>query len=156
MKPGFTGSTIDRADHLRLDEARIAELAASLGARLLRLAELDPHLDEAGRLAWGSLADLEAEAELIFLGLDGEAPLFAPLRRMRGSGPKSLERVPAAGDDESRRGGPVGDGAQPDRMAQPPSILRRLRHRHVAVPRRLGPEMPAIAGPSISRGSTRS
>jgi NAD+ diphosphatase len=83
MRPGFTGSTIDRADHLRLDEARVAELAASLRARLLRLATLDPHLDENGGLAWGSLAELEDEAELIFLGLQDEAPLFAPLVRMQ-------------------------------------------------------------------------
>jgi NAD+ diphosphatase len=79
---GFTGSRIDRADHLRLDEGKMMELAASLSARLLRLARLDPVLDEEGRLAWGSLAELEAEAELIFLGLgEGERPLFAPLIR---------------------------------------------------------------------------
>ena len=80
-RPGFTGSPLDRADHLRLDEAKMAELASSLGARLLRLAALDPELDREGRLAWGSLAELEAETELIFLGLDGEAPMFAPLVR---------------------------------------------------------------------------
>jgi NAD+ diphosphatase len=80
-RPGFTGSRLDRADHLRLDEARMSELASSLGARLLRLSALDPLLDDEGRLAWGSLAELEAEADLIFLGLDGEAPMFAPLVR---------------------------------------------------------------------------
>jgi NAD+ diphosphatase len=77
--PGFTGSPIDRADHLRLDEARMAELLRDLRARLLRLAVLDPHLDEEGRLGWGSLAELEEETELIFLGLHEEAPLFAPV-----------------------------------------------------------------------------
>ncbi len=89
MRPGFTGSTIDRADHLRLDELRIAELSSSLQARLLRLARLDPQLDEAGRLAWGSLAELEADAELIFLGLNGEVPLFAPLMRMEATGQRA-------------------------------------------------------------------
>ncbi len=86
MKPGFTGSTIDRADHLRLDEARIRELATSLRSRLLRLSVLDPELDEQGRLGWGSLAELRDEAELIFLGLDGETPLFAPLSRIDQTG----------------------------------------------------------------------
>ncbi|HEY0445628.1 MAG TPA: NAD(+) diphosphatase [Allosphingosinicella sp.] len=90
MRPGFTGSSVDRADHLRLDAARIAELGASLRARLLRLSALDPHLDEAGRLAWGSLAELEAEAELIFLGLDGDSPLFAPLPRLEPSGQRAF------------------------------------------------------------------
>jgi NAD+ diphosphatase len=81
-RPGFTGAGIDRGDHLRLDEARLAELAGSLSARLLRLAALDPHLDDAGRLAWDSPGMLEEDAELIFLGLKDETPLFAPLRRV--------------------------------------------------------------------------
>lgn len=79
-RPGFTGSTVNRADHLRLDPARIADLTGSLGARLLSLSGLDPMLDEGGRLLWTSTAD--AEAELIFLGFDGEAALFAPLPRV--------------------------------------------------------------------------
>jgi NAD+ diphosphatase len=79
LRPGFTGAGIDRADHLRLDEAKLAALAGHKAARLLRLAALDPTLDEADRLAWGPLAGLGEKAELIFLGLAGEAPLFAPL-----------------------------------------------------------------------------
>lgn len=79
IPPGFTGSTIDRADGLRLDEARMGELAASRRARLLRLSGHDPELDQEGRLGWSSLAELDDEAELIFLGLEGESPLFAPL-----------------------------------------------------------------------------
>ena len=79
LRPGFTGAGIDRADHLRLDEGKLATLMAHEGARLLPLAVLDPVIDEEGRIAWASLAELEAEAELIFLGLAGEAPLFAPL-----------------------------------------------------------------------------
>lgn len=81
LSTGFTGSPLDRADHLRLDESRLAEMASSLAARLLRLSSLDPVLDEAGRLSWGSLAELEDEAEAIFLGLHGDVPLFAPLVR---------------------------------------------------------------------------
>jgi NAD+ diphosphatase len=81
LRPGFTGAEIDRADRLRLDEARLAELAASAGARLLRLTGLDPVLDEAERLAWDSLA-VEPDSETIFLGLDGEAALFAPVPRV--------------------------------------------------------------------------
>lgn len=73
--PGFTGAGLDRADHLRLDAERMAQLMADGDARLLRLAELDPVLDEEGRLAWGPIE----EGELLFLGLDEGAPLFAPL-----------------------------------------------------------------------------
>lgn len=78
MRPGFTGAGLDRADRLRLDEHRLAELAASVEARLLRLAGLDPELDEEGRLGWGAMLGAE---EHIFLGLRDGAPLFAPLIR---------------------------------------------------------------------------
>ncbi len=75
-QPGFTGAGLDRADHLRLDEARLAALMAHQSARLLRLADLDPVLDAEGRLDW---TGYDGAGETIFLGLEGEAPLFAPL-----------------------------------------------------------------------------
>jgi NAD+ diphosphatase len=78
--PGFTGAGLDRADHLRLDRERIAALVAHPQALLLRLDGLDPVLDEAGALAWAALED--PETELLFLGLKGETPLFAPLVRI--------------------------------------------------------------------------
>ena len=80
--PGFTGFFIDRADNLRLDEERIAELAASIGARLLRLSGLDPELTDDGRLAWSSTAELADQEELIFLGIAQGGPLFAALTRV--------------------------------------------------------------------------
>jgi NAD+ diphosphatase len=80
MRPGFTGAGLDRADHLRLDAERLAGLAAAADARLLRLAGLDPMLDADERLAWDALE--AAEEELIFLGLLGGAPLFAPVPRI--------------------------------------------------------------------------
>ncbi len=76
--PGFTGAGLDRADHLRLDAERLADMMANGDARLLALDTLDPVLDEAGRLAWGPLA---GEGETLFLGLDEGVPLFAPLIR---------------------------------------------------------------------------
>jgi len=91
-RPGFTGSTLDRADHLRLDPARVAALALRGDARQLRLDGLDPVLDGGGRLAWD---EPRGEGETIFLGLDGEAPVFAPLVRLEGapSSPRALFRV---------------------------------------------------------------
>lgn len=80
--PGFTGSTIDRADRLRLDETEISQLLGSYRARLLRLAAADPELGPDGALAWGSTAELRDDEEPIFLGLDGDVPLFAPLPRI--------------------------------------------------------------------------
>jgi NAD+ diphosphatase len=73
---GFTGSTVERADHLRLEPEKIAAFAARGDARLLRLDGHDPVLGADGRLVWDKPA---IESEHIFLGLQGEAPLFAPL-----------------------------------------------------------------------------
>jgi NAD+ diphosphatase len=84
---GFTGAGLDRADHVRLDAERLAELVANKEARLLRLVELDPVLDEDGRLAWDPLDGVGGDA--LFLGLDEGAPLFAPLVRMQTLGQRA-------------------------------------------------------------------
>jgi len=84
---GFTGAGLDRADHLRLDAERLADMMANGDARLLRLADLDPVLDAEGRLAWAPLDG--AEGDYIFLGLDEGAPLFAPLVRMQAPGQRA-------------------------------------------------------------------
>ena len=78
---GFTGCRIDRADNLRLQPERIAELAAGPEARLLALAGLEPELDGECRLLWLPMPALANPHELIFLGLDGHRPLFAPIVR---------------------------------------------------------------------------
>lgn len=78
-QPGFTGSLLDRADALRLDDGRIAELAAHADARLLLLDGHDPVLGADGRLVWTELDKADPDAALIFLGLDRDAPRFAAL-----------------------------------------------------------------------------
>ena len=79
MTIAFSGATLDRADHIRSDPARLAELT-NWRARLLRLDGLSPVIAPAGGLEWGSLADADPDAELVFLGLtdDGRA-CFAPV-----------------------------------------------------------------------------
>ncbi len=83
LSPGFTGGTLDRADHLRTEPDRIAALASDPEARMLLLDGLDPLLDAGGRLRWGPV---EGETP-IFLGLDGGAPCFAPLPRVNATRP---------------------------------------------------------------------
>ena len=69
----FAGSPIDRADHIRCDDAALAALM-NWKARLLRLDGLNPVFDDTGALEWGSLAEAPETAELAFLGLmDGKA-----------------------------------------------------------------------------------
>jgi NAD+ diphosphatase len=82
IRTGFTGAGLDRADHLRLDEAALAALAVHEEALLLRLEGHDPLVDEAGALVWDALAAAEAGAERIFLGLLDERPRFAPVPRV--------------------------------------------------------------------------
>ena len=77
--PGFTGAGIDRADLLRLDPGALEALAQRPDARLLDLADLDPVLDDEGAMRWSTID--AHDGPMIFLGLDGEAPLFAPLVR---------------------------------------------------------------------------
>lgn len=72
----FAGAGLDRADALRNDPARLTALMDG-EAMLLRLDGLDPPLDDAGRLAWTSLAEADAGSELVFLGLLGGRACFA-------------------------------------------------------------------------------
>ena len=72
----FSGSKIDRADHIRSDPERLAALK-SPQAMLLLLDGLAPELDEQNRLSWGKLSQAPDEAELVFLGMMDDRGCFA-------------------------------------------------------------------------------
>ena len=72
----FAGSRIDRADHIRQSADALGALM-NRQARLLRLDGLDPVISDEGTLAWGTLADADPDAELVFLGLNGGHGCFA-------------------------------------------------------------------------------
>jgi NAD+ diphosphatase len=78
--PGFTGSRLDRADHMRHDAAAIASAAADPRARLMMLDGIDPLLGEDGRIAWDGVAAARDDSALLFLGLSDGCPRFAELR----------------------------------------------------------------------------
>lgn len=78
-RPGLTGSTLDRADAIRLSVDKLATARSDIRARLLRLDDLDPHVSPEGALGWSSLADLSDGCEPLFLGLDDGIPCFAAL-----------------------------------------------------------------------------
>lgn len=77
----FSGSRLDRADHVRAAPERLAALQ-NARARLLVLDGLSPVLDAQGGLVWGSLADADPASDLVFLGLDGDRGCFAEVPRM--------------------------------------------------------------------------
>jgi NAD+ diphosphatase len=75
--PGFTGGTLDRADHLRHDAHALAALL-DWRTRLLKLGGLIPEVTDDARLGWTSLAEAPEDAELILLGVaDGRAHVAA-------------------------------------------------------------------------------
>ena len=78
--PGFTGGTLDRADHLRHDPEALAA-TMDWRARLLTLDGLIPAVTDDARLGWTTLADAPQDAELILLGLDQGRAHFAALPR---------------------------------------------------------------------------
>jgi NAD+ diphosphatase len=81
---GFTGSPLDRVDHIRSDPEAYTALLGNWRARVLKLDGLDPVLADKGGLHWSSLADVADDAELILLGLLDERPHFVPLTSAKG------------------------------------------------------------------------
>lgn len=82
----FSGSPIERADQIRVDEQALAA-QMNWRARVLKLDGLNPVFDDAGALEWGTLADVAEDAELCFLGLlDGKA-CFAAVPDQGATGP---------------------------------------------------------------------
>jgi len=73
---------LDRADHIRADPDALSSLMGAR-ARLLRLSGLLPGQIDDGALSWGSLAEADDDAELVFLGLDGDRGCFAAVPRIR-------------------------------------------------------------------------
>jgi len=82
----FTGSPLDRADHIRCDPERLAALS-DWRARLLKLDGVAPVYDPQGALEWGTLAEAADDAELVFLGLLGEKACFAAVPSEGETGP---------------------------------------------------------------------
>lgn len=79
IRPGFTGSPLDRADRVRNDAEAYGVLLADWRARILGLDGLDPRVSAEGGLHWHSLAELEGSEELILLGLADDKPHFVAL-----------------------------------------------------------------------------
>ncbi|MBV9841634.1 MAG: NAD(+) diphosphatase [Sphingomonadaceae bacterium] len=77
--PGFTGSPLDRAEHIRLTPEAFEAARADPAARLLRLDGIDPVLDGGDGLGWDALAQAPADAPLALLGLIDGIPHFTAL-----------------------------------------------------------------------------
>jgi NAD+ diphosphatase len=89
MKPGFTGSPLDRADRLRNDAEGFNAVLNDWRARVLGLDGLDPIIASEGGLVWHSMAEVAVDVELILLGLHNDKPHFVPLVQGAGGAPRS-------------------------------------------------------------------
>jgi len=88
LEIAFAGSRVDRADRLRTDASALEALMGPQ-ARLLLLDGLAPRIGDDGALVWGTLADAEPGAEIVFLGLlDGGACFAAVSPSLREPGRK--------------------------------------------------------------------
>jgi NAD+ diphosphatase len=84
---GFTGSPLDRVDHVRSDPSAYAALLGDWRARLLGLDGLDPILSGDGDLTWISMAEVDIDAELVLLGVRDDKPHFAAIAPGATGGP---------------------------------------------------------------------
>ncbi len=84
MKPGFTGSRLDRVDHIRADEKAYDEMLSDWRGRVLALDGMNPLVSDEGALKWQTMADLAEDAELILLGVADGKPHFVPVTDARG------------------------------------------------------------------------
>ncbi len=81
---GFTGSPLDRVDHIRSDVDAYSALLVDWRARILKLDGVDPVVSDEGGLHWSSLAEIAVDAELILLGIAQDKPHFVPLTSASG------------------------------------------------------------------------
>lgn len=82
----FSGSPMDRADHIRIDKDALGGLM-NWRAKVLLLDGLLPQIDEMGGLVWGTFADIAEDVEVVFLGMLEEKACFAPVPKEGGGGP---------------------------------------------------------------------
>jgi NAD+ diphosphatase len=87
----FSGSPLDRVDHVRSDTEAYAALLGDWRARLLVLEASEPQIGDDGALLWSSLAEAPDDGELILLGIDAGRPHFA---LVSGSGAPPVSRAP--------------------------------------------------------------
>jgi len=88
----FTGHGIDRADHIRSDSAKLAELRGGGAGLVLQLDGLSPVYGEDNTLQFAPL-EADSDAELVFLGLRGEVPLYVAVPSVGDTRPAYEQRA---------------------------------------------------------------
>ncbi len=72
----FSGSPLDRVDHVRSDAQAYAALLGDWRGRVLALDGLDPQISTEGTLVWASMAAVADASEIVLLGVRDGTPHF--------------------------------------------------------------------------------
>ena len=94
-EPFFSGPGIDRADQVRVDPLRLAELTGA-GARQLVWRDGLPAVGEDGRLEWQS-----ASATDLFLGIQDGQPRFSATEQPHANARAAFDTIGALAEDEA-------------------------------------------------------
>ena len=94
-EPFFTGPGIDRADQVRVDPLRLAELTGA-GARQLIWRDGLPAVGTDGRLEWQA-----ASATDLFLGIQDGQPRFSAIEQPHANARAAFETIGALAEDEA-------------------------------------------------------
>ncbi len=77
-RPAITGHGLDRDDHTRADPVKLEAMLARPDAQVLAMDGLMPQMD-GDALVWTAAGRVPEDAELVYLGLKDQIPLFAPV-----------------------------------------------------------------------------
>ena len=95
-EPFFSGPGIDRADQLRVDSARLGEIACSEDGRQLAWRDGLPAVGEDGRLEWQGVS-----APDLFLGMQGGQPRFSGVEQPHANARAAFDIIGALAEDEA-------------------------------------------------------
>ena len=95
-EPFFSGPGIDRADQVRVDEARLAEIATRDDGLQLQWRDGLPAVGGDGRLEWRS-----AESTDLFLGIQDGAPRFSATEQPHANARAAFDTIGLLREDEA-------------------------------------------------------
>ena len=140
-EPFFSGLGIDRADLVRTQPERLAELVAALSSRQLVWAGGLPAIGDDGRLQWQPVSRSD-----LFLGIADGIAHFSATEQPAANARAAFDTMGMLSADEA----PLFASALSLLVAFAPSFLRKLRRGDRYRSRRLGPRMPILLGAAFS------
>ncbi|NUT00688.1 MAG: hypothetical protein HOP96_06910, partial [Sphingomonas sp.] len=95
-EPFFSGPGIDRADQVRVDEGRLADLASGDGVRELVWRDGLPAVGPDGKLEWQAPTSTD-----LFLGIQDGQPRFSATKQPHANARAAFDTIGALSEDEA-------------------------------------------------------